>query len=217
LAAVASDFSKVLAVSVHVEGSHDASARRSSAKALGLDLLEISITEKEVHEKIPWIQKIAEVHSPIDTSIALGMMFASQTAHQESYDTMLVGQLADEIFGGYERYLRTYCSEGASAVRRMMAYDVMTAHGLNFDRDEKAVSPFVDLGIPYANVKLVRFGLSIEPALKFDCTKKKRKIVLRKAAKKFGIPAEIAERPKKAFQYSSGISKAVIRYIRRTS
>ncbi|MBI2126429.1 MAG: hypothetical protein HYU02_03830, partial [Thaumarchaeota archaeon] len=124
LAAVASDFSKVLAVSVHVEGSHEASAPRSPAKALGLGLLETGITEKEIHEKIPWIQKIAEVHSPIDTSIALGMMFASQTAHQEGYDTMLVGQLADEIFGGYEKYLRTYCSEGANVVRRMMAYDV---------------------------------------------------------------------------------------------
>ncbi len=217
LAAVASDFSKVLAVSVHTKGSHDASAPRSAAKALGLDLLEASITEKEIHEKIPWIQKIAEVSSPIDTSIALGMMFASQVAHKEGCDTMLVGQLADEIFGGYERYLKTYCLEGASSVRRMMVHDVMAAHSLNFDRDEKATSPFIDLCIPYASVELVRFGLSIEPALKFDCAKKERKIVLRKAAKKFGIPAEIAERPKKAFQYSSGISKAVIRYIQRTS
>jgi asparagine synthase (glutamine-hydrolysing) len=145
------------------------------------------------------------------------MMFASQASHKEGHGTMVVGQLADEIFGGYERYLRTYCSEGASSVRRMMAHDVMTAHSLNFDRDEKATSPFVDLGIPYASVELVRLGLSIEPALKFDCAKKERKIVLREAAKKFGIPVEIAERPKKAFQYSSGISKAVVRYMRRAS
>lgn len=217
LALIASEFSKVLAVAVHTEGSHDANVPRSAAKALGLDLLETDITEKDIHEKIPWTQKIAEVSSPIDTSIALGMMFASQAAHKEGYDTMVVGQLADEIFGGYERYLKIYCSEGATSVRRMMTQDVTTAHSLNFDRDEKATSPFVDLCLPYANIELVRFGLSIELALKFDCAKKERKVVLRKAAKKFGIPAEIAERPKKAFQYSSGISKAVLRYMRRTS
>ena len=217
LASMASEFSKILAVSVHTDVSHDANAPRSAAKALGLDLLEVGITEKDIHEKIPWIQKIAEATSPTDTSIALGMMFASQAARKEGYDTMLVGQLADEIFGGYERYLKSYCSDRASSVRRMMKHDVMTAHSLNFDRDEKATSPFVDLCLPYASVELVRFGLSIKPELEFDCAKKERKTALRNAAKKFRIPAEIAERPKKAFQYSSGISRAVMRYMRRTS
>ncbi len=42
-----------------------------------------------------------------------------------------------------------------------------------------------------------------------------RKLVLRKAALDAGVPAAIAEKPKKAVQYSTGISDAIKRIAKR--
>jgi asparagine synthase (glutamine-hydrolysing) len=213
IAVMASKFAKVLAVSVSVQGSHDASVAKHAAKELGLDWMEVSVKEKEIKSRIESVRNIAEVSSSIDISIAMGLRLAAQKASKERCDAMLVGQLADEIFGGYRRYLKQYCSEGIGAVQRSMNYDVLNAHSMNFDRDEKATSQFVDLHLPYANVELARIGLSISPELKFDCKKGDRKIVLRQAAKKFGLPKSIAEKPKKALQYSSGIHRIVRKYV----
>lgn len=213
IAVMASKFAKVLAVSVSVTGSHDASVAKHAAKELGLDCMEVSISEREITNTIESVQKITEVSSSVDVSIAIGLMLSARKASKEGCDAMLVGQLADEIFGGYRRYLEQYCSEGTKGVQKAMEYDVLNANRMNFDRDEKATSQFVDLYLPYANAELARIGLSISPELKFDCKKGGRKIILRQAAKKFGIPQSIAERPKKALQYSSGIHKIVKRYV----
>ena len=207
LASIAAEYSKVLAISVSVKGSHDAAAPKTAARKLGLDLLEVEIDEKKIRKRLHDLQRIAEVYTPIDISIGLGMMFSSEAAHRENCRVMLVGQLADEIFGGYQRYLKTYCSEGANSAQKAMVHDVKEAHRLNFDRDEKASSPYADISIPYADTELIRLGLSISPDLKFDCRENGRKLILRRAAKKYGIDPEIADRPKKAFQYSSGIFK----------
>lgn len=209
LASVTAKFSKVLAISVSVKGSHDGLAAKTAAKKLGFDLCEVEVDEREIRERLHALQYIAEVISPIDTSIALGMMFSSEAARRELCGVMLVGQLADEIFGGYRRYLKAYCSEGSRSVQEAMEHDVLEAHRLNFDRDEKASSPNADLLIPYANSELVRLGLAASPDLKFDCKNNSRKIILRDAAKRYGIDSHIADRPKKAFQYSSGIFKIV--------
>jgi len=214
IAVMASRFTKVLAVSVSVAGSYDATVAKHAAKELGLEWMEVNISEKEIKSRIESVQNIAEVSSSIDISIAMGLMLAAQRASKEGYDAILVGQLADEIFGGYRRYLKQYCSEGTKNVQRAMEYDVLNAHSMNFDRDEKATSQFVDLYLPYANAELARIGLSISPDLKFNCKKGDRKIVLRQAAKKFGLPSPIAERPKKALQYSSGIHRIVKKYVK---
>lgn len=209
IAAMTHEVAKVLAISVAVKDSHDAEVSRKAAKELGLDWVQVSISEKDVLGKIKEVQRLAEVSSSIDTSIAMGLMIASQAASRERCEVMLVGQLADEIFGGYERYLRQYCSGGVKAVQESMKHDVVNAHSMNFDRDEKATSPYVDLYLPYANAELAAYGLAINPELKFDCISGGRKLVLRETAKKFGLPSSIAERPKKALQYSSGIHKIV--------
>jgi asparagine synthase (glutamine-hydrolysing) len=42
-----------------------------------------------------------------------------------------------------------------------------------------------------------------------------RKLVLRKAAENMGLPAAIAEKPKKAIQYATGINAALKRVAKR--
>jgi len=59
---------------------------------------------------------------------------------------------------------------------------------------------------------LVEWGLSIPPNLKLSGGPgSPRKIVLRSLARRLGLPEEIAGRPKKAIQYSTGVSGALRR------
>ncbi|MFQ6135284.1 MAG: asparagine synthase, partial [Nitrososphaerales archaeon] len=51
--------------------------------------------------------------------------------------------------------------------------------------------------------------LSLHPKLKMNPEKNRRKIILREAALKAGVPEKIVFKPKKALQYSSDLQKLV--------
>ena len=198
---------QVLAITVGVRGSLDSRQSRKYAELLDIDLLEVELEKENVRKEISRIGKIAEVNTPMDISIASGFYFASQAAMEQNYEKMFVGQLADELFGGYSRYLRTYCEGSDGDAEKMMAYDVTNAYKLNFERDEKSTSPHIDLEIPYSSIDVVRYGLTCPVDQKLHCDQGIRKVILRKAARMIGLPEEIASRPKKAIQYSSGLYK----------
>ncbi|MEE9585586.1 MAG: asparagine synthase-related protein, partial [Nitrososphaerales archaeon] len=119
------------------------------------------------------------------------------------------GQLADELFGGYLKYLRAYGERGAEAAQAMMVNDTQTAYKANIERDEAAASPYSELLLPYASCELAEYALSLHPSLKMNPEKNRRKIVLREAALKAGVPKEIVFKPKKALQYSTDLQKLV--------
>ena len=56
---------------------------------------------------------------------------------------------------------------------------------------------------------LINYSLQVPINLKINLVKDIRKVVLREAALKAGMPEDIAYRPKKAMQYSSGLQKFV--------
>jgi asparagine synthase (glutamine-hydrolysing) len=66
------------------------------------------------------------------------------------------------------------------------------------------------------NAEVVRFALSLPVNLKIESADDKlRKRVLRQAAKNLGIPASIADRPKKAVQFATGVDEALERLARK--
>jgi asparagine synthase (glutamine-hydrolysing) len=68
----------------------------------------------------------------------------------------------------------------------------------------------VDLRLPFVDSDVVRFSLSVPASLKIESARDKlRKRILRQVARNLGIPLSIAERPKKAVQFSSGVDKAL--------
>ena len=123
--------------------------------------------------------------------------------------TIMLGQLADELFGGYRKYAAKASEEGAAAAERMMRDDVRACADRGFLRDEAACSSSCEVRFPYADQSIA----SLAARLPFDYKVRdgERKAVLRAAAVELGLPEELASAPKKAAQFSSGAAKLLKR------
>ncbi|MGQ9718489.1 MAG: asparagine synthase family protein [Nitrososphaerales archaeon] len=207
LALITSKLAKVTLLSIYTKGSKDEDVI-NSAKSLGLELEELQIDVKQVKDKIGLIQNLIESDRFMDLSIGLGMNLSAERCSQIGCDVLFLGQFADELFGGYAKYVRALRERGDEFVEDMMLQDVIDAHKNNFERDEKASSPHTEIRLPYTNTSLVDYALSLPLSLKIT-TDDQRKLVLKEAAIEAGLPKDIASRRKRAFQYSSGLQKLI--------
>jgi asparagine synthase (glutamine-hydrolysing) len=211
LALITSKLAKVTLLSVYTKGSRDEDAI-NSAKSLGLELEELQIDIKQVKSKIISIQNLIESDKIMDLSIGLGMNLSANKCSEIGCDALFLGQLADELFGGYAKYVRAFREKGEEFTQDIMLKDIIDAHKNNFERDEKACSPYIEIRLPYTNIDLVRYALSLPLSLKIDPSNDQRKLVLREAAIKAGLPRDLALKRKKAFQYSSGLQKLLVSF-----
>ncbi|MCP8307967.1 MAG: hypothetical protein H3Z52_01975 [archaeon] len=211
LALITSKLAKVTLLSIYVKGSKDEDAI-NSAKSLGLELEELQINVNQVMNKISLIKNLIESDRVMDLAIGLGMNFSAERCSQIGCDALFLGQLADELFGGYAKYVRALREMGEEFAEDMMLKDVLDAHKNNFERDEKASSPYTEIRLPYANIDLVKYALSLPLSLKIGRLNDERKLVLREAAMKAGLPRDIVLKRKKAFQYSSGLQKLIVSF-----
>ena len=145
-------------------------------------------------------------------AIGIPVFFASKLAKDDGIDTMLSGQGADELFGGYARYLRLLEQEGYDELQNALEQDVMKIAELNIQRDDHAsMMNGVEIQLPYLDWSVVRFGLGIPIEFKIQRWKDgwKRKFVLRKLAEAMDLPEEVCWAPKIAMQYGSGSEKSL--------
>jgi asparagine synthase (glutamine-hydrolysing) len=100
---------------------------------------------------------------------------------------------------------------GAEAVEKTMFNDVKNAYSQNFQRDNQICSSQnVELRLPYIDCPVVDFALRLPLRLKLASTDDPiRKRILRRVAQNMEIPAFIADKPKKAMQYTTGVTKAL--------
>jgi len=86
-----------------------------------------------------------------------------------------------------------------------MERDVAAAADRAFVRDELACARFVEVRFPFADQDVAGFARSLP--LSHKIRGGERKAVLRMAATRLGLPDELVMAPKKAAQYSTGLSK----------
>jgi asparagine synthase (glutamine-hydrolysing) len=200
-------------VSVGLESQREVMFAERAAEALGLPLHLQTYTVSELEETLAEVMWLIEEPNPVNACIAVPFYWLAETASKLGYPVLLAGQGADELFGGYQRYLTEYSQSGAEAVEQKLFRDVENAHQANFQRDNQVCSYHgVELRLPFIDRDVVDFALRLPLRLKINSAEDKlRKRVLRRVARSLEIPSFIADKPKKAVQYTTGVTKALQR------
>ncbi len=188
---------------------------QAAADALNLELRTSPFTQRELEAALPEIMYSVEESSPLSIGVAAPLYFVAAEARDMGHDTAFTGNGSDELFGGYMKYHRAY-SENPSLAEEMMNIDVVDSWKNNYERDSKIVEDAgLDLQLLFAHPRVVSYGLRIPVDYKLPLDLgQPRKTILRKLAKRLGLPEEVWGRPKKAVQYSTGVHKCLKRLAR---
>ena len=199
--------------SVGVENSPDIKFSRRIAGDLGLELKTIIIDEEAVRENVGNVLTAIEDDNIMKLGVGMTIYLASRQMKKDGIKVALSGQGADELFGGYNRYLKHFennsISDAYFALDAEIRHDIANMHHVNLERDDAvAMANGVELRVPFLDKDIIDIALDIPAGYKIrDSEDVLRKHILRDVAKDLGVPDYIADRPKKAAQYGTGINK----------
>ncbi|HEV2226222.1 MAG TPA: asparagine synthase C-terminal domain-containing protein [Nitrososphaerales archaeon] len=188
------------------KGSADMTRARDAAVALGIELVTTEITKENISKELAGIE-LPFVPTLMDRSLWCLYSLVAKSARNAGAKVILLGQLADELFGGYAKYEEAVRLQGEDAARSMMEADVEEYQQRGRLRDFGACAPWVQPSLPFEGREVVDFGLSLP--VSFKIREGTRKAILRRAAVMVGVPEALAATAKKAAQYSSGVQKMV--------
>jgi asparagine synthase (glutamine-hydrolysing) len=198
-------------ISVCLEGQLGALHARDAARALRLPITIRTYDLSDVEDTLARVLWLIEEPDVMKASVAMPLFWSAQVASRLGCDVLFSGQGADELFGGYHRYLTLFNTKDSEVVAERLLHDTLTSYERNFQRDEPLCSYHkIELRLPFADTNVVRYALSLPITMKIQSTNDLlRKRILRHLAKSLGLPAFIADRPKKAVQYETGADKAL--------
>ena len=191
-----------LLLTIGTDGAPDLSAGRDGAATLGLRHRAIVVPEARVREALErWNDVLDRLPGPA-VSVLVATAIAAEAAPTER---VLCGQGADELFFGYAHF-RGLAGRALADRRR----DDLAALR---DREWPAALDVGRrlgrrLGSPFLDPRVIEAALAL-PLPDRVAEGTPTKAPLRRIARRVGVPSEIAERPKRAFQYGSGIDRMV--------
>jgi len=209
LALASSRYAEVILCSAFAPGSRDERQAEKAAALLGLELETALLDEETVATLSGEAELPPGDATAMDKALWCIYSASSELAGRRDARMILLGQLADELFGGYRKYLAKAQEEGAGAAEKMMSGDVRACSERGFLRDEAACSASCEVRFPYADGRVATFAAALP--LDYKIRDGERKAVLRAAALELGLPEELAAAPKKAAQFSSGAARLIKR------
>lgn len=186
-------------VTVGVEGSFDLIAAERGARLLGLPWTRRAVDRSDAERFMRREKTALDAASEASRPVLLGLGLALESAR---HPRVLCGQGADELFLGYAHFNGLTSSEADGQRRRdlerLLTEDWPLSVALATRCGKDLRSPFLDAefltGVRELPIDQVSSGTA-------------RKSMLREIARWLGLPPELVERPKKAFQYGSGLAK----------
>ena len=182
---------KVNLFHVSMENQPETEEAIEASEKLNLPLQVDLFKDSDVENTLPQVVALIEEADPIKASVGLPFYWVAEKAAEARFHVMLAGQGADELFGGYQRYVKEYCKDGAEKVRKTMFSDVANIFESNLERDLKITVHFdVQLRLPFASFELAEFALGLPIECKMEPKADTlRKLVLRKVALNAGLPS----------------------------
>jgi len=198
-------------IHVSLENQPETEQAKKTAEKLRLPIHVYLYGEEDVEKVLPKVLWLIEEPDPIKASIGIPFYWTAEKAAEMDFKVMLAGQGADELFGGYKRYVHDYLTYGGEKLREIFFSDILKMYETNFERDFKICNFHnVELRLPFATYQIAKFATELPVELKIEMKDNGlRKLVLRQVAENLGLPQSIAKKPKRAIQYATGVNKTL--------
>jgi len=200
LVTIAREYGEVEAITAGLEGCVDfENAERASAE-LDIELKKIVLSEKEVIEAASRMTEITDTANRLFISFELPSFIVL-----ESLDGYLLttGQGADELFGGYAKYLDKPISE-FEHIRKL---DIEKLVNETVPLENRIAEHFgKTIERPYISEEIHPFARNLPIEILYP-TDGIRKRVIREAILSLGLSELLANTEKKAAQYGSGVNR----------
>lgn len=199
VAVAARERAQVELVTVGVRDSADLRAAEDGARLLELPWIHREVARSDIDRTVGAETETLAGADPTSQAVLIGLALALEATPSSH---VLCGQGADELFLGYAHF-QGLSPEATAArrtedLRRLRTDDWPRSITLARRRGRVLASPFLDADFVEDALRLP-VGLLREGS--------GRKPLLRTLAERAGVPLELVRRPKKAFQYGSGIER----------
>ncbi len=204
---------KACLYSVGHKDSADLKFARKTAGEMNLPLKTRVVDVEDVRKYLLPVLDAIEEFNIMKIGVGMPAYIASEMAHEDNLKVMLSGQGADELFGGYNRYLKFYEEKGEMA-QEDLKKDILNLYHVNLQRDDAVtMANSIELRVPYLDPDIINIAMNIPMKYKINKDDTLRKCILREVGAELGVPEEIVKRPKKAAQYGSGIHKMLVKKV----
>ena len=214
IAKIADDLGiKTCLYSVGHKDSADLKFAMKTAEKMNLPLKTRVIDVKDVRKYLVPVLDAIEEFNIMKIGVGMPAYIAAEMAHEDNLKVMLSGQGADELFAGYNRYLKFYEEKGEMA-QEDLKKDILNLYHVNLQRDDAVtMANSIELRVPYLDPDIINIAMNIPMKYKISRDDTLRKCILREVGAELGVPEEIVKRPKKAAQYGSGVHKMLVKKV----
>lgn len=167
----------------------------------------IELTSESIKQVLPTVSALLVKNKIEDSimqrSLGVGYFLIFKRAQELGIKGIVTGQGPDILFAGYHKYKQLSGTKLEDEIKK----DLILLE-TDKKRDSAMATHFgITLLNPYLEQDFVDFSLSVPAELKLKVGVEK--YFMREWGKMQGLPQEIVDRPKKAFQYSTGLQKKV--------
>ncbi len=200
---------KVVLFTVSFLSQRDIGISDEISKALGLILFYDLVPLEELEEGLKTVLASVEFDRVVRLENCVSFYYVFRLASRHGLGTVLSANGIDELFCGYYVYRQRFGEE--LTLRGLMEALIETAKKDKEEVNKLAKLFDIEYVCPFLSQDFVEFAKHIP--LEFKIKGKDdvlRKHIIREVALEVGVPESAALRAKKAFQYSSGIHKAIV-------
>ena len=198
---LASKYAQPVLFCVGFKNSYDVKNAKRSAKLLDLKLNIVYLDGLDLERYFNQTVEIIGSKNQMKVELNLPVLVLAERLRKNNFTDFIFGQGADELFGGYHKYLKSESLEGD------LFNDVKNIYRTNLQYNFKVCDHFKIKPIyPFLEKEAAELAIKISPKLKIKNSV--RKYILREAFKN-DMPKEIINQNKKALQYGSGVHKAL--------
>jgi len=196
---------------VGVKGHPATEWAKRSAELLGIKAETKEYELDQIEDQLKKCLWRIEEANQVKLGVSIPLSLCAKLTESCGVMNVFTGQGADELFAGYHGFLSVLKQGGERALEEAIFQRVLDAHKDSYQACEQATAPErVKMLHPFADWELITYGLSIPVSMKIESPNDGlRKRILRKACRDLGLPKKLADTPKKAIQYSTGVDKSI--------